>query len=136
MEAVEGSQLHPETIELARGANYAAVASLLADGRPQNQITWIDTDGEHLLVNTPARTQKARNARRDPRITIVIWKADNPFQYFEVRGRVTEIRDADAAAAHIHTVSRKYFGGDYPRPDDRAILVITADRQLLARPPR
>jgi PPOX class probable F420-dependent enzyme len=136
MDAVDGPALHPETLELARGANYAAVTTLLPGGHPQTQVTWIDTDGEHLLVNTPATTQKARNARRDPRITIAIWNAANPFRYVEVRGAVDEVRGADEAAPHIHAVSRKYSGGDYPRPDGRVVLVVTAQRQLLARPPR
>ncbi len=69
-------------------------------------------------------------------MTITIWNANNPFQYVEVRGTVTEIRGATDAATHIHSVSRKYFGGDYPRPDNRAVLVVAAERQLLARPPR
>lgn len=136
MEALSGPQLHPETAELARGPNYAAVTTLLPDGQPQTQIVWIDTDGEHLLVNTPANTQKARNVRRDPRITVTVWNVSNPFQYAEVRGTVTEIRGEADAERHIHQVARKYFGGEYPRPKGRAILVITPQRQLVARPPQ
>ncbi len=30
MDAIDGSTLHPETLELARGANYAAVATFAA----------------------------------------------------------------------------------------------------------
>jgi PPOX class probable F420-dependent enzyme len=136
VEAVNGPIPDPETLKLARGANFAAVTTLLPGGHPQTQITWIDTDGEHLLVNTPANTQKARNAARDPRITVTIWNAANPFQYAEVRGTVTEIRGEADAAEHINQVAHKYFGGDYPRPQGRAVLVITPQRQLLARPPR
>ena len=134
MEPVDGPDLHAETIELASGPNYAAVTTLLPDGQPQTQVVWIDTDGEHLLINTPARTQKARNAARDPRITVAVWNAANPFQYVEGRGRVTEIRGETEAASHIQHVARKYLGGEYPQPDGRAILVVTPQRQLLARP--
>src|SRR5687767_3386062 len=105
MDAVDGPDLHAETLELARGTNYAAVTTLLPGGHPQTQVTWVDTDGKHLLVNTPENTQKARNARRDPRITVTIWNAANPFQYVEVRGTVGEIRGADEAAPHINEVS-------------------------------
>jgi PPOX class probable F420-dependent enzyme len=136
VEAVNGTTPAQETLTLARGANFAAVTTLLPDGHPQTQITWIDTDGKHLLVNTPATSQKARNAARDPRITVTIWNQVNPFEYAEVRGTVTEIRGEAAAAEHIHHVAHKYFGGDYPRPQGRAVLVITPQRQLLARPPR
>lgn len=112
MEAVDGPALHAETLALARGANYAAVTTLLPDGHPQTQITWVDADDEHLLINTPSQTQKARNARRDPPVTVTIWNATNPFQYVEVRGTVTEIRGPEDATPHIHQVARKYFGGD------------------------
>lgn len=135
MLAVDGNELHPEVRELASAANFAAVTTLLPTGHPQTQITWIDTDGDHLLVNTPMGSQKARNAARDSRITITVWDRANPYSYAEVRGTVTEIRGADAAAEHIHRVARRHFGGEYPAPDDRTVLVVTADRQLLARPP-
>lgn len=135
MLAVDGVDLHPEVIQLASGPNFAAVTTLLPDGHPQTQITWIDVDGQHLIVNTPATSQKARNARRDRRITVVIWNKANPYQYAEVRGEVTEFRGAVDAAEHVHRLSRAYGGEDYPRPDGRIMLVITPRRQLLARPP-
>ena len=134
MLAVDGPELHPEVLSLAAGANYAAVTTLLPDGHPQTQITWIDSDGTHLLVNTPTSTQKYRNVRRDPRITVTIWNRDDPFQYAEVRGRVVETTTGEAAWAHINTLARKYFGGPYRGPSrSRAVLTVQATRQLLSR---
>lgn len=40
------------TIELAEGPNYAVLATQLPSGHPQTHVMWVDTDGEHLLVNT------------------------------------------------------------------------------------
>ena len=42
-------------VRLAKGVNLATVVTLMPDGRPQAQFTWIDTDGEYLLVNTVAK---------------------------------------------------------------------------------
>jgi PPOX class probable F420-dependent enzyme len=135
MLAIDGQTLHPEVQDLATAANFAAVTTLLPDGHPQTQITWVDTDGDHVLINTPAGSQKARNASRDPRITITVWDRSNLYVYAEVRGEVTEIRGSEEAAEHIQKVARRHFGGDYPAPHGRALLVVTARRQLLARPP-
>jgi len=44
--------LEDHVVRLAKGANLATVVTLMPDGRPQAQYTWIDTDGEYLLVNT------------------------------------------------------------------------------------
>ncbi len=137
METIDGPDLHAEVRELAAGRNFAAVATLLPDGRPQNQLTWIDTDGTHLLVNTPVSTQKRRNVARDPRITIAVWNRDNPFQYAEIRGDVVDTIEGEQAWEHIDQVARRYGGDGYGLPrHDRVVLVIRPRRQLLARPPR
>ncbi|HEX6255653.1 MAG TPA: TIGR03618 family F420-dependent PPOX class oxidoreductase [Euzebyales bacterium] len=137
METIDGPDLHAEVRTLASGRNFAAVATLLPDGQPQNQLTWIDTDGTHLLVNTPASTQKRRNVARDARITIAVWNRDNPFQYAEVRGDVVDTIDGEQAWQHINTVARRHGGDGYGMPrHDRVVLVIRPRRQLLARPPR
>jgi hypothetical protein len=39
----------------------------------------VDTDGEHVLVNTEPTRQRAKNLRRDPRITVLIHSADDPW---------------------------------------------------------
>ena len=57
--------LDDDTIRLAKGKNLATVVTLMPDGQPQAPLTWIDTDGEHLLVNTEDVGQRfAEEARR------------------------------------------------------------------------
>ena len=108
--------LDEDTIRLAKGANLATVATLMPDGQPQALLTWVDTDGEHILVNTEPQRQRARNLRRDPRITVLIHSADDPWDWSEVRGRVVEIVDGDEARKHIDELSRKYVGTEYRNP--------------------
>ena len=64
--------LDEDVIRLAKGKNLATVVTLMPGGQPQALLTWIDTDGEHLLVNTEPQRQKARNVARDPRVTVLI----------------------------------------------------------------
>lgn len=108
--------LDEDTIRLAKAANLATVGTLMPDGQPQAQLRWIDTDGEHLLVNTEPQRQAAKNVARDPRITVLIHSCENAYDWSEVRGRVVETVGGEEARAHIDALSRKYTGVDYQVP--------------------
>ena len=123
--------LDDDTIRLAQGPNLATVVTLMPSGQPQALLTWVDTDGEHLLVNTEPQRQRSRNVARDPRITVLIHSADNAWDWSEVRGHVVDTVGGDEARAHIDTLARKYTGADYARPvgpDGRIILKIAPDK--------
>ncbi len=123
--------LDDDTTRLAKGPNLATVVTLMPDGRPQALPTWIDTDGEHLLVNTEPQRQRSRNVARDPRITVLIQSADDAWDWSEVRGHVVETIGGDEARAHIDELSNRYVGTDYSRPvgpEGRIILRIAPDR--------
>ena len=123
--------LDEDTVRLAKGKNLATVVTLMPDGQPQAQLTWVDTDGECLLVNTEPQRQRSRNLEKDPRITVLIHASDNPWDWSEVRGRVVETIDGEEAREHINELSRKYMGTDYGNPigpQGRIILKIAADK--------
>jgi hypothetical protein len=44
----------------------------MSDSQTQALPAWIDTDGDHLLVDTKPIRQRAKNRARDPRITVLI----------------------------------------------------------------
>jgi PPOX class probable F420-dependent enzyme len=117
--------------ELAQGPNFAVTTTVNPDGSLQSLVTWIDADDEYLYVNTETERQRARNARRDPRITVVIFDGDSWWGYVEVRGRVVDVIGGDQARAHIDTVARKYTGKPYANPigSERVMLKIAPDRQ-------
>jgi len=113
---------------LATGPNLATVVTLMPDGQPQALPTWVDSDGEHVLINTEPQRQRGRNVARDPRITVLIQAGDNPWDWAEVRGTVTEQVTGQEARDHIDALSRKYVGKDYANPigpEGRVILVVT-----------
>lgn len=99
--------------QLAKGKNFAAFTTLLPDGRPMTHVMWVDCDDEHVLINTEVHRQKARNIRRDPRVTVTIWDLDDPYRYAEVRGEVVETVTGPEARAHIDALSMKYHGHEY-----------------------
>lgn len=123
--------LDEDTVRLAQGKNLATVVTLMPDGQPQALLTWVDSDGEYLLVNTEPQRQRFRNIRRDPRITVLIHSADDPWDWSEVRGHVADTADGSEAREHIDKLSRKYVGSDHRNPigpQGRVILKIAADK--------
>jgi PPOX class probable F420-dependent enzyme len=122
--------LDEDVVRLAQGKNLASVVTLMPDGQPQALLTWVDSDGEYVLVNTEPMRQRTKNIRRDPRITVLIHSAENPWDWAEIRGHVAEIVDGDEARAHIDKLANKYTGADYAReiPAGRLILKIAPDK--------
>ena len=122
--------LDEDVVRLAKGRNLATVVTLMPDGQPQALLTWIDTDGEHVLVNTEPQRQKARNVARDPRITVLILGDDN-YDWAEVRGHVVETIGGEPARQHIDELSQRYNGHEYTNPigpQGRVILKVAADK--------
>lgn len=125
--------LNKDVVRLATGANLATVVTVMPDGQPQAQLRWIDTDGEHLLVNTEPQRQAHRNVERNPRVTVLLKSADSDYDWAEVRGRVVEWVDGEEARRHIDTLARKYTGSDYAMPigpNGRVLWRVEAERQV------
>jgi len=114
---------------LARGRNFAALSTLMPDGQPQTQMMWVGAEGDQLVINTTVGRQKFRNVQADPRVTVTVFEADNPYRYVEARGRVASTQDGPPAAASIDALSERYTGGPYTMgpTDDRVILFIDVE---------
>ncbi len=124
--------LEPKVRELAEGANFAALTTLMPGGQPQTQIMWIDCDGDHLCFNTEVHRQKFRNIRRDPRVTVTIWDCASPYRYVEVRGRVEQVERGPAARRHVDQLSLKYNGRPFAAAgirSERVIVRVRPERQ-------
>lgn len=115
---------------LATAKNFAAFTTLMPDGQPQTQLMWVDADDDHVLVNTEIGRQKFRNVDGDPRVTITVFNAENPYQYVEARGRVVATIGGDEARANLEELSQKYTGGPYGNPivTERVVLQIAVDK--------
>jgi len=117
-------------VELMRGSNPCFITTLMPDGSPQTTETWVDTDGEHIVINTVQTHQKMRNIGRDSRVSVAICDATDPSRYFAIRGNVKNIT-TEGGAEHIELLSQRYTGGPYPwyggRDQVRVILTIASD---------
>jgi PPOX class probable F420-dependent enzyme len=103
----------------------------MADGSPQITQVWVDTDGEHILVNTSENRQKTRNVRRDPRVAVNVVDPNNAWRLASVRGKVVDVT-TDGADDLIDRLAQKYLGQEkYPfrRPDEvRVTLKIAPEK--------
>ena len=123
--------LDADVVRLAKAPTLATVVTLMPDGQPQALLTWIDTDGENILINTEPQRQRGKNIRRDPRVTVLLHSAENPWDWAEVRGHVVATTDGQVARDHIDELSRKYVGSDYGNPigpEGRIIYAVKPDK--------
>ena len=124
--------LDNKTLLMADGPNYAALTTLFKNGVPQTHVMWVDTDGENILINTEIHRVKYKNVKIDPRVTVMIWKHDNPFKFVEIRGEVIGEITGQEARDNIDKLSEKYWNKPYPFPiqTERIVLIIKSNKEV------
>ncbi len=115
---------------MAQAKNFAALTTLMPDDQPQTQLMWVHADDDHVIINTETGRQKFANITVDPRVTVTVFDATNPYRYVEARGRVAETVTGDEARAGIDELAQKFTGADYANPigTERVILRIAVDK--------
>jgi PPOX class probable F420-dependent enzyme len=117
--------------KLITDKNFGHLATLNKDGSPQVSPVWIDFDGQHLIVNSELKRLKVRNIKRDPRVSVSIQNAGNPYQYIEIRGKAVDVT-TNGGFEGIDKLAKKYMGVDkYPNNlpgDERVVIKIEPQR--------
>jgi PPOX class probable F420-dependent enzyme len=121
--------------ELLEGPNFAAVATVRPDGAPAVNVIWVDVDEDgRVVLNSAEGRRWPQNLRRDPRATVTVVNRENPYEYAQIRGRLSDENHEDADE-NIDRLARKYLGEDtYPfrRPgEQRVMLRIEPEHVLL-----
>ena len=110
-----GIALNDEIRRLLDGRHFAVLATINPDGGPQASVMWVARDGDDVLFSTVAGRRKHRNLKRDPRASVTVIDSEDPYNYVELRGRVTTI-EGDVGRAFDTGLSWKYDGRE-PDPD-------------------
>ena len=105
-------QLPDKVLHLLRNRGITYLATLMPDGSPQLTQTWVDTDGEFVIINTVDGHQKVRNIRRDPRVAVTVADPENTRDFVQLRG-VVDHESTEGAADHIELLSQRYLGEPY-----------------------
>jgi len=125
------TRLPDDLLALLRRPSPCFIATTMSDGSPHLTETWVDTDGEHVLINSVQGFLKVRNIARDPRVAVAIADGANPSRYFQVRGRVIATT-TEGAAEHIEMLSQRYLGTPYPwyggRDQVRVLFTIAPEK--------
>lgn len=117
------------------GQNFGTVSVVLPSGRIASHVMWVDADAEHLLFNTEVHRTKFTAIEADQRVTITIWRSDDPYAYAEVRGKVVGTVRGPEARAHIDALAQRYTGTPYANPitSERVIVKVAPERQRSLR---
>lgn len=111
--------------ELLRARNFCLVSTLRPDGSVHAAPVWVDVQDGRPVLNTAEGRAWPRNLERDPRVTLVVQNAENPYEYVSIRGRVAE-RTREGADAHIDALAKKYLDQDsYPfrQPGEERVII-------------
>jgi PPOX class probable F420-dependent enzyme len=128
------TQSLPEAARAAvDGLSFATVATIEPDGSPQTSVVWIAREDDTLVFSTVLGRRKTANMIRDPRVSVLVLDADNPYRYLEVRGRVSMTEQGGRAL--IDALAQKYRGLDrYPWDDGsdnvRVVCRVEAERMV------
>jgi PPOX class probable F420-dependent enzyme len=109
--------------------NFAHLSTLMSDGSPQSAPVWVAREGDRVLIATGEGSLKAKNTRRDPRVSLSVVDMDDPYSETQLRGRVVE-RRPDGDFMIMDAISHKYTGQPFPfrHPEGRLVLVVEVDK--------
>jgi PPOX class probable F420-dependent enzyme len=99
--------------ELLEQPNCAVISTFNHDGSVHSTVVWVSAEDGTVAVNSAKGRKWPGNLERDPRITLVVYEQNNPYNYVEIRGQAS----ATTAGAddHINALTKKYIGQDeYP----------------------
>ncbi len=111
--------------QLLRGKNFCHVATLRSDGSVHGVPVWVDAEDGQPLLNTAEGRVWPRNLERDPRVTLTVVDSENPYEYLEVRGKVSE-RTHEGADEHIDKLAKKYLDAEsypYRQPGEQRVII-------------
>jgi len=125
-----------QLLEFVRPRHHATLVTRRSDGMPQmSPVTCgLDTEGR-IVVSTYPQRAKARNARKDPRVSLVVHSDDWDGPYVQVDG-TAEVLDMPEALEPLVEYFR-CISGEHPdwdeyrdamRKQDKSLIRITPER--------
>jgi PPOX class probable F420-dependent enzyme len=125
-----------ELLEFARTRHKGTLVTTRRDGRPQMSPVACGIDGEgRVVISTYPERAKATNARRDPRVSILIHSEDWNDPYVQIDGTAEVIDMPDALEGLVDYY--RCIAGEHPdwteyrdamRNQDKSLIRITVDR--------
>jgi len=78
---------------------FATLATVGPDGRPQVSEVWFLADGDTVRVSLNSSRQKTKNLRANPAVSVFLLDLAVPYRYLEIRGDAEITPDDDYSFA-------------------------------------
>jgi PPOX class probable F420-dependent enzyme len=119
-----------EVKALFEAPNHAVISTKNPDGSILSAVVWISLEDGVLAVNSAEGRQWPANLDREETVTVLVYPADNPYEFVTVRGQASRATDGDHDA-HIDRLAKRYIDQDtYPfrQPSEQRLkYVISPD---------
>jgi PPOX class probable F420-dependent enzyme len=122
------AKLTEKQAEFLREGHLATVATVRPDGTVQLTPTWVDSDGERVLINTAEGRKKPQYLRHNPNTSVLVVDRKNPYRWLSVTGKAE--LEHQGAEEHIDVLAHRYVGRDYGvgPEEERVIVRVTPER--------
>jgi PPOX class probable F420-dependent enzyme len=100
--------------------NFATIATVAADGTPNQAVIWYRYEGDHIVINSAIGRRWPANLLRDPRVSVAVIDRHDGLRWVGFTSRAEPIRDQPTAQADIAEMARRYHADD-PEEGERII---------------
>ncbi len=97
---------------LLEGTKTAKLATVREDGRPHVVPIWFVLDGDNLLFTTSEPSVKAKNMKRDPRVSLSVDDQTPPYSFVTIEGTVSFSKDPEELLYWATRIGGRYMGED------------------------
>ena len=116
--------------DFLRTNHRAVLATFRSDGRPQLSPVGAGVDGEgRVIVSTPGSTAKARNLRRDPRVSVCGFADSFYGGWVQVEGTAEVVEQPESVELLVDYYRR--LAGEHPDWDEFRAAMVDEGRVLL-----
>ena len=86
---------------------YGSLGTVRPDGTVQVNPMWFEFDGESLRFTHTTKRAKFRNLQHNPSMSLSISDPENPYDFIELRGKLTEVIPDPTGAFYVR-LGRRY----------------------------
>ena len=126
-------QLRDDVRAFLEEERFAVLATVNANGSPQQTVMWYELRGDSIVMNTKRGRKKDRNLVRDPRASLCV---EDGFRYLTLEGVIEFVEDPATAQADIAALARRYHDPEEAErmarevfaPQERVTLLLHIER--------
>ena len=101
--------LSPAVRAFLEEPRFGVLATVNADGSPQQTVMWFELRDDYILMNTKRNRQKERTFLRDARCSLLV---EDGYTYVAIMGSVTLVEDPAQAQRDIAALAYRYKSKD------------------------